>query len=85
MRGTPVEFFHMAIDCETLLNRNDNNTRSGFVEMGARLAFLLTLEFNHVFLWLYVHRGIGYGVVRQYRVFAVVAVVVEQGGGTSTS
>ncbi len=75
----------MAIDCKMLLNRSDNNTRSGFVEVGARLVFLLTLEFYHVFLWLYVHRGIGYGVVRQDRVFAVVAVVVEQGGGTSTS
>ncbi len=75
----------MAIDCETLLNRSDNSTRSGFVEVGARLVFLLTLEFYHVFLWLCVHRGSGYGEARQERVFAVVAVVVEQGGGTSTS
>jgi len=75
----------MAIDCETLLNRSDNNTGSGFVEVGARLVFLLPLEFYHVFLWLCVYRGSGYGVVRQDRVFAVVAVGVEQGGGTSTS
>ena len=75
----------MAIDCETLVNRSDNNTRSGFIEVGARLVFLLTLEFDPVFLWLYVHRGSGYGVARQDRVFAVVAVLVEQGDGTSTS
>ncbi len=75
----------MAIDCETLVNRSDNNTRSGFVEVGVRLVFLLTLEFDPVFLWLCAHRGSGYGVVRQDRVLAVVAVVVEQGGGTSTS